>query len=458
LWGWPLVCAYLFARLPLERAIVASILGGHLLLPSAFVIDVPVLPPLDKDSVTAVATLLLCWLYGVNAPRPQRSPLLYVFAAALVISPLLSTINNSYELQTGGKSIQGFYPLTGLKFAGRNLLLLVPMYIGSRFLASDRGRAELLRAIPLALLCYSPGMLLEVRLSPQLHRWVYGYFPHSFAQQIRDGGFRPVVFLSHGLEVALFTTLGLLAAILMIRKRERLVGLPVAPIAIYFGWLVILCKSLGATIYAIALSPLLLLTRPRTWARIALITSLIVCAYPLLRTNGLAPTQLISNVAGQFSAERRDSFQMRLDNEDALLAKANQKPIFGWGGWGRNRIFDQWTGQDISVTDGAWIIQYGAYGWVGYLALFGLLAAALWQANRATGKELQPANITRGGLALLVGLCITDSVPNSTPMAIVFLLAGAVASSARDRRPFRLMRASDGQKVTVAREPVSVTA
>jgi hypothetical protein len=114
LWGWPLVCAYLFARLPLERAIVASILGGHLLLPSAFVIDVPVLPPLDKDSVTAVATLLLCWLYGVNAPRPQRSPLLYVFAAALVISPLLSTINNSYELQTGGKSIQGFYPLTGL--------------------------------------------------------------------------------------------------------------------------------------------------------------------------------------------------------------------------------------------------------------------------------------------------------------------------------------------------------
>lgn len=47
-------------------------------------------------------------------------------------------------------------------------------------------------------------MLYEVRLSPQLHRIFYGYFPHSFAQQVRGGGFRPVVFLQHGLWVAFF--------------------------------------------------------------------------------------------------------------------------------------------------------------------------------------------------------------------------------------------------------------
>jgi hypothetical protein len=267
-------------------------------------------------------------------------------------------------------------------------------------------------------------------MSPQLHRWVYGYFPHSFAQQIRDGGFRPVVFMSHGLEVALFTTLGLLAAVMLLRKRDRILRVPAGLVAAYFSGVLVLCKSLGATIYAIVLAPVILLTRPRFWARIALIASLVVCIYPLLRSNGLAPTQLITNAAGAFSADRQASFDTRLNNEEALLAKANQKPLFGWGGWGRNRIFDKWTGQDISVTDGGWIIQYGCYGWAGYLALFGLLTVALWQALRATGSEATAANVTRGGLALLVGMYVIDSIPNSTQLAIIFPMAGAIASSA----------------------------
>lgn len=423
----------LFSRLSFEKAVVWSLLGGHLLLPSALDVDAPLLPPLDKDGITAIATLLLCWVYGGNIPRPRRSIALYLFAAAVVISPLLSSLDNRYELQIAGTSIQGFYPLTALKFAGRNVLMLIPMYIGSRFLATDKGREVLLRAVPTALLFYSPAMLFEVRMSPQLHRWVYGYFPHSFAQQMRDGGFRPVVFLSHGLEVALFTTLGLLATVVLLKKRERILGLPAGLVVAYFGGLVVLCKSLGSTIYAIVLSPLLLFTRPRTWARLALIGSLFVCSYPMLRTNGLSPTQLVTNAAGAFSLSRQASFQMRLNNEEALLAKANQKPLFGWGGWGRNRIYDKWTGQDISVTDGGWIIEYGCYGWAGYLALFGLLTVALLQAARAMSKEVTPANVTRGALALLVGMYVVDSIPNASQLAIIFPLAGAVASSARAR-------------------------
>ena len=439
MWGWPAVCWFFFIKMRFENAVVWSLLGGHLLLPSSFIIDLPVLPPLDKDSVTGVATLLLCWVYGGNVPRPRRSILLYFFSAALVISPLLSSINNSYELQTGGRSIQGFYPLTALKFAGRNMLMLVPMYLGSRFLATDNGRAALLKAIPTALLFYSPAMLFEVRMSPQLHRWAYGFFPHSFAQQIRDGGFRPVVFLTHGLEVALFTALGLLATLVLFRRRESILRVPAGLLAAYFSGLLILCKSLGATIYAIVLAPLILFTRPRLWARIAVIGSLFVCSYPLLRSYDVAPTQLITNTAGMFSSDRKASFETRVANETALLAKANQKPLFGWGGWGRNRIYDVWTGDDISVTDGGWIIQYGCYGWAGYLALFGLLTVALLQALRSTGKEDTRENVVRGALALLVGMYVVDSIPNLTQLAIIFPLAGAVASSATVRSGARAM-------------------
>ena len=60
------MCLVLFNRLPLAKAAIWSLLGGFLLLPSALEVDAPLLPPLDKMSVTAVATLLLCW----NTPVP----------------------------------------------------------------------------------------------------------------------------------------------------------------------------------------------------------------------------------------------------------------------------------------------------------------------------------------------------------------------------------------------------
>jgi len=429
------VCLVLFNRLPLAKAAIWSLLGGFLLLPSALEVDAPLLPPLDKMSVTAVATLLLCWIYGSQAPRPRRSFLLYVFALAFVISPILSSFTNSYELQKAGKSIPGFYPLDGLKFAGRNLLLLVPTYIGSRFLSTDNARSLLLKAVPTAMLFYSLPMLFEIRMSPQLHRWVYGYFPHeSFAQQIRAGGFRPVVFFSHGLALALFTALALLATLVLVRIRSRIFGQKAGLIAAYLGGLLLLCKSLGPVIYTVLLAPLILFMRPRKWVMIGCVASVFVCAYPFLRTNGLSSIQLVSNVANAVSTDRGESFHARVANEEQLLAKANEKPLLGWGAMGRNRIFDKWTGQDISVTDGAWIIQYGAFGWFGYLSLFGLLAVAQFRALRAMDKEVTPANLVRGGLALILAVYIVDSIPNSGQISIIFLLAGSIASTARARR------------------------
>lgn len=57
------------------------------------------------------------------------------------------------------------------------------------------------RFLVIAGLIYTVPMLYEIRMSPQLHTIFYGYFPHSFGQQARGGGFRPVVFMGHGLLV-----------------------------------------------------------------------------------------------------------------------------------------------------------------------------------------------------------------------------------------------------------------
>ncbi|WP_308515806.1 hypothetical protein [Sphingomonas flavescens] len=438
--------------MPFAKAVIWSLLGAYFLLPSALDIDLPLLPSLDKMSITAVAVLLLCWVYGAEAPRPTRSPMLYLFATAFIISPILTSFTNSYELSTAGKSIPGYYPLDGLKFAGRNVLLLVPMYIGSRFLSTNYARAALLKAMPAVALVYSLPMLFEIRMSPQLHRWVYGYFPHeSFAQQIRGGGFRPVVFLNHGLALATFIALALLATVVLWRMKARIFGQAPALVAPYIGGLLILCKSLGPVIYTVIFAPVIMFLRPRSWVKIVCAASLFVCAYPFLRNNNLSPLDLVSKVASSVSADRLASFDVRVENEDALLAKANEKPFLGWGGWGRNRIFDQWTGQDISVTDGGWIIYYGVFGWFGYLSLFGLIAVASFRALKYIGKQMTPENLTRGGLALLMGVYVLDSIPNGAQLTLIFIIAGSIASTAKEKasRPLRPSQLAVGKPATV---------
>jgi len=436
LFGWPAVCLMLFLALPLEVAAISSLLGGYMLLPSGMQIDLPLLPPLDKMSITAITTLLLCWMKGPQVWHPRQSIFIYLFGLAFFVSPILTSLNNSYELQTAKESIPGFYPLDGLKIAGRNLLMLVPFHIGSRFLSSEKARLLLLKALTAAAVVYSLPMLFELRMAPQLHQWIYGYFPNdAFSQQIRGAGWRPVVFFEHGLALALFTALTFTAAVVLVRLRTKVLRVPASLIAPYLGMMVLACKSLGPVLYAAVAAPLVLFTRPRTWVKIACAACLIVCIYPALRTNGLAPTQIVSNLANKVSPERNRSFQTRLMNEEQLLTKAEQKPFFGWGTWGRNRVYDKDTGKDITITDGGWIIQFGTFGWFGYLALFGLLASAAFQPLRAVAGNITPASVSLAALTLLLGIYVVDQVPNANPFALTLLIAGSVATAGRARAP-----------------------
>ena len=437
LFAWPLVCVILFVRLPVESAATWSMLAGYLLLPSSTSVDIPLLPSLDKFSIPALTTFVLCWMKGTRYPAPQRSVLIYCLAAVFVICPILTSFTNSYELEVGGRSIPGFYPLDALKYSLNNILTLAPFFVGMRFLSSDKARAYLLKAIPTAALFYSLPMLFEIRMSPQLHRMVYGFFPHSFAQQIRDGGFRPVVFLQHGLEVALFASLAMIAAAASIRAKWRFLQMPAAAVTTYLAVILLLCKTLGAAIYAFVLAPIILILKPTTWVRISLALTLLVCAYPLLRSYNLVPVHHIADLANEISSDRSSSFQMRVKNEDILLEKANQKSLLGWGTWGRNRVYDQRNGDDLSITDGEWINEFGMFGWLGYLSLFGLFASSVFRARLGVKGPVTEASVVTAGMSLLLAVKMIDLLPNSGLLPIAFLMAGSVAGCVRSTSPQR---------------------
>jgi hypothetical protein len=274
-------------------------------------------------------------------------------------------------------------------------------------------------------------MLLEVRLSPQLHTWIYGFFPHSFAQQMRFGGFRPVVFLMHGLEVAMFTAMALVATVAVARAGAGRDRSSAGIAAVWLAFVLILCKTFGAILLALVFVPLAALAGARQKLLVIGALAAVILFYPAVRGADLIPMDMMVAAARIVDEERAGSLAFRVDNEDVLLDHANRRPVFGWSGWGRGRVYDAETGQDISVTDGRWIITVGIYGWFGYLAEFGLLTVPLiLVVARLRSSSAATPNPYTTGLALVLTINLIDLIPNSWLTPLTWLIAGALLGAA----------------------------
>ncbi len=114
-------------------------------------------------------------------------------AAVFMVVPFASSMSNGLGAYDGFSAIVWQLITWG-----------IPYSIGRCVFRTKRHVADLVDSIILCGLLYVPLCLWEVKMSPQLHTQVYGFHQHSFAQSMRGGGWRPVVFMQHGLQVALW--------------------------------------------------------------------------------------------------------------------------------------------------------------------------------------------------------------------------------------------------------------
>jgi len=310
----------------------------------------------------------------------------------------------------------------GFAFSLIIVITLIPMIIARKVFATPEAQRTLLLAFAVSALAYSAPILWEIRLSPQLHRQIYGFFQHGFDQQMRGGGFRSMVFLSHGLTVAIFLGIAILAAGTLAKLS--------APEQRFKWWLLtgfllvvlILNKSLGALVITLLVLPLILLLRPRTQLLVAACVAGVVMTYPLLRAADLIPTERAVAIAESIDPARARSLDFRLRNEDILLEKASERPVFGWGGWSRNRVFNE-AGRDLSVTDGEWVIHLGIGGWVRYIGFFGLLCWPIIALFISKRDRIDPYS---AALALILAAKLLDLIPNSAVHPYIWLIVGSL--------------------------------
>ncbi|HEV8062561.1 MAG TPA: hypothetical protein VGP68_21960, partial [Gemmataceae bacterium] len=129
------------------------------------------------------------------------------------------------------------------------------------------------------------------------------------------------------------------------------------------------------------------------------------------------------------SRERAASFYFRLENENVLIHKALERPLLGWGGWGRARVYDE-EGNDLTTTDGLWIIVLGNQGALGLVALgiaIGLPAALVFFAFPVkvwARPQFAPAIV----LAMTLVLYLIDGLANAMINPIFMLIAGGLNS------------------------------
>lgn len=434
--AWPLATLAIFLSMNTQRAIVFSLIAGYLFLPAIIGFDFKGIPTFDKTSIPNLAAFVFAMALGRKGEfRWPRSTIVNLLMAGYVFGPILTGFANRDPISIGDMYIPEITLYTAGSMAASRAIELMPFILGAGFLRTESAHRDILQLFVLFGIVYSVPIFVEVLKGPFLQAVIYRIDPGNFyEQQIRFGGFRAMVFLGHGLLVSAFIGMGALAAVGLWRVKARIWIFPATVCIAYLFFVLFANKSVGAIVFTGAIALLLGVLSARRFLLVAVVLAAMVVTYPVLRANGLVPVEQIQSFAAKYSKDRADSFAFRLTNEDMLLNRAAERPLLGWGAYGRNRIFvvNDWGGtSDVSVTDGTWIITLGTSGWLGYLSLFGLLAYPFFHLFKLARRNI---GFETAAVAALLLVNLLDLIPNSSLRPITWLIAGALAGYAKARQ------------------------
>ncbi|MEX2217572.1 MAG: hypothetical protein WD749_02335 [Phycisphaerales bacterium] len=429
--GWIPVVFGLFVLLPARRAVVVSFVTGALFLPVGG-FSLPGLP--DYTRATATPMLCLAAVFLFDGTRLVR------FRPSLLDLPMLAfcTVPLASSLTSFGIGPKGLYD--GASAVVHSTIVWgVPYFIGRLYLDDLAAHKGLAVGMLVGALIYVPLCLFEIRMSPQLHYMLYGYHPHSFVQHMRQDGYRPMVFMGHGLAVGLWMAVCSLIGVWLwwTGAVRTLLNVPLRFSVPVLLVTLVLCKAIGVLLILAVAGGALFAAK---WLRMR--TALAVLALvPLLyiadRMAGSPATRQFIAVAAAISPDRASSLETRIVNEEALAARALQRPVFGWAGWGDSRVKDE-EGNDVSITDGLWVIFLGINGVVGLGALLGwhLLPPLAVIRRVAPGGLGSAAAAPALALSVVLLMVAIDALPNSPHNPVYTMISGGLVSlSVALRRP-----------------------
>ncbi|CAB5115690.1 hypothetical protein D3OALGB2SA_2668 [Olavius algarvensis associated proteobacterium Delta 3] len=207
--GWPVVSLVLFSVLRPRQAVLASLLAGWLLLPQKVGFKLSGLPDYTRVTSVVLGLVLGVLVFDLSRLSGIRLGRFDLPIVAWCLCPMASSVANGLGIYDGISGV-----LTHVIFYG------IPYFIGRLYFSDHIGMRELAIGLIVAMLCYVPLILFELRMSPQLHKHVYGFLQIPFKMIWRLGWYRPMVFLRHGLELGVLIAGAALVAVWLWRSRS----------------------------------------------------------------------------------------------------------------------------------------------------------------------------------------------------------------------------------------------
>ena len=408
---------YLFKRYPAHKAGLYVFLGSLLFLPELAFMKLPLFPELEKHRIPALSSLAAIFFLAPTVWNRRVEWWWYLLALLGFAEGVGTYLTNPESYYYPIRVVQGLNFKDGMYVSISALTASVlTAWLGLKLFRGERDLKLWVTTLVGCGLLYAGFILIELRFSPQVHRWTYGYHPHeSFGQAFRFGGYRPQMYMAHGLALSLFMLGTAVCAVLLARYKQRIWKLSGSQAAWILTIIVVLCKSSGVWFYALFTLPLVRWASPKTIMRVALVVLFLAVAYPWLRATGRVPVEEILDYANRFNADRSASLKFRFDNETLLVEHALKKVWFGWSSsYGRNRVYDDW-GYDISTTDGGWIIAFGSGGMLGLFEYFGFAVfpiLTIWRRMPRIRDVKQRTMLA--ALTLYVAVCWFDVIPNGS--------------------------------------------
>ena len=457
--GWLPVVVLVFRELRGYRAIAFCYVTAWLFLPSAR-FAIRGLPDYDKVTATSMGILLAVVFLEPRRLLSTRPKWFDLPVVVLCLCPIVSALTNQLGLWHGVSQCL----VNGWAFG-------VPYLLGRAYFNSFKAFGTLAQAIVIGGLVYVPFCLVEIRMSPQFYLWVYGYRPRAF-NALRYGGWRPNVFLEEGLELGMWMTVASLMGVGLWYSGafKRLWGVSSGVWVSMLLGTTVLCRSTGALLLLVAGLGTLWMMRMTRSAWPALLLLLIPPVYIGLRATATYDgNHLVELARRAVNEERAQSLQFRLQNETVVIEHAWDALAWGWGGFGRGHVHDEYGTSQV-VMDGLWLITFSYCGLVGLISLYTTLllgpGIACFRFSRRSWRarfaEVAPV------LALAVGLILfaIDSLLNAMlnpiyPLALgglstlCFLplgpLSEAPADDAPTSRPRRRPWPPPGREYTLSR-------
>jgi hypothetical protein len=423
---WIPIAIALFYWWPARRALIIGVLAATMFLPMG-VVELHLIPG-DKVVFTNLGLLIAALLMDprpILAIRPRwvDLPMLLVW-----VLPGASAIANERDAYTAFADVLSAFCMLG-----------APYVLGRAYITDLRALWHMAYGMFIGALIYAPGCIFEFIMSPKLHLLVYGFHPHPiWSQSLRWSGYRPTMFMQHGLMVGTFMCGAAMIGIWLWYSKamfKHVWGIRTWMCVLFLTVIAVFCKSTGSLALLIVSLAVLLSARYLRTGLLIYALAAVPMTYILLRTAGeWNGEDAVAFVTKHVSAEAGGSIKTRFENEGLLLNRAMHKPWLGWGRGGDFLVRDE-ANNVRSIADGMWVIALGSGGVLGLVALFAaLLVPALvvvWRFPARTWN--QPNMAAPAALAVFMITYAIDCLMNAMINPVYLVALGGLAAVAASK-------------------------